>query len=146
MTNAPNRRPPCRCQPDGLRVILNESGIAPEKLYFPTVAYSRNKEWESIFDRLIELREKDGIPLGLMIQVDTLCHKIPNFMEKGGRCYRTGEHQPGQSGGGEKAPEQNHRISLLAWKEQGILTIAGYILGFPADTPKTIRRDIANPG
>jgi hypothetical protein len=80
-----------------------------------------------------------------MIQVDTLCRKIPNFMEKGetGRCYRTGEHQPGQSGGGEKAPEQNHRISLLAWKEQGILTIAGYILGFPADTPKTIRRDIA---
>jgi hypothetical protein len=47
------------------------------------VACSRNKEWESIFDRLIELREKDGIPLGLMIQVDTLCHKIPNFIEKG---------------------------------------------------------------
>jgi hypothetical protein len=63
VTNAPNRRPPCRCQPDGLRVILNESGIAPEKLYFPTVAYSRNKEWESIFDRLIELREKNGTRL-----------------------------------------------------------------------------------
>jgi hypothetical protein len=32
---------------------------------------------------------------------------------------------------------------LLAWKKQGILTIAGYILGFPADTPETIKRDIA---
>jgi hypothetical protein len=32
---------------------------------------------------------------------------------------------------------------LLAWKEQGIMTLAGYILGFPADTPETIRRDIA---
>ncbi len=32
---------------------------------------------------------------------------------------------------------------LLAWKAQGIITIAGYILGFPADTPQTIRRDIA---
>jgi hypothetical protein len=32
---------------------------------------------------------------------------------------------------------------LLAWKEQGIITIAGYILGFPADTPDSIRRDIA---
>ena len=31
---------------------------------------------------------------------------------------------------------------LLAWKEQGILTLAGYILGFPADTPASIRRDI----
>ncbi len=32
---------------------------------------------------------------------------------------------------------------LLAWKAQGIITLAGYILGFPADTPQTIRRDIA---
>ena len=54
------------------------------------MAYSRNKEWESIFDRLIELREKDGVPLGLMIQVDTLCHKIPNFMEKAKRAGVTG--------------------------------------------------------
>jgi hypothetical protein len=31
---------------------------------------------------------------------------------------------------------------LLAWKAQGIFTLAGYILGFPADTPASIRRDI----
>src|SRR5258705_9531461 len=36
-----------------------------------------------------------------------------------------------------------YRKMLLAWKKQGIMTIAGYILGFPADTPETIRRDIA---
>ena len=38
--------------------------------------------------------------------------------------------------------ELNSLYQLLAWKQQGILTIAGYILGFPADTPETIRRDI----
>jgi hypothetical protein len=32
---------------------------------------------------------------------------------------------------------------LLAWRAQGIMTLAGYILGFPGDTPETIRRDIA---
>jgi hypothetical protein len=32
---------------------------------------------------------------------------------------------------------------LLAWKARGIITLAGYILGFPTDTPETIRRDIA---
>jgi hypothetical protein len=32
---------------------------------------------------------------------------------------------------------------LRAWKAQGIITLAGYILGFPSDTPATIRRDIA---
>src|SRR5213595_2830306 len=48
--------------------------------------FARNKEWEAIFDRLISLREKDGLPLGLMIQVDTLCHKIPRFIEKAKRA------------------------------------------------------------
>ena len=32
---------------------------------------------------------------------------------------------------------------LLAWKAQGMMTLAGYILGFPGDTPQSIRRDIA---
>ena len=36
-----------------------------------------------------------------------------------------------------------YRKMLLAWKAEGVMTIAGYILGFPADTPETIRRDIA---
>ena len=35
-----------------------------------------------------------------------------------------------------------YRRMLLAWKAEGIITLAGYILGFPADTPETIRRDI----
>src|SRR6185437_10470529 len=36
-----------------------------------------------------------------------------------------------------------YRKMLLAWKAQGIITLAGYILGFPSDTPTMIRRDIA---
>jgi hypothetical protein len=31
---------------------------------------------------------------------------------------------------------------LLAWKASGIMTFAGYILGFPNDTPDSISRDI----
>ena len=31
-----------------------------------------------------------------------------------------------------------YRKMLLAWKAQGIITLAGYILGFPADTPDSI--------
>ena len=37
---------------------------------------ARNKDWEPIFDRIIEMRERDGMNIRLMIQVDTLCHKI----------------------------------------------------------------------
>ncbi len=36
-----------------------------------------------------------------------------------------------------------YRDMLLAWKRAGCFTYAGYILGFPNDTPETIRRDIA---
>jgi hypothetical protein len=41
------------------------------KFFITDDNFAHNKAWESIFDRLIELRERDGIPLGLMIQVDT---------------------------------------------------------------------------
>ena len=41
---------------------------------------------------------------------------------------------------------QNHvdeyRTMLQAWRSRGVLTQAGYILGFPADTPESIERDI----
>jgi Radical SAM superfamily len=121
------------------------------KFFITDDNFARNKEWESTFDRLIELRERDGIPLGLMIQVDTLCHKIPNFMEK---ARRAGVNKvfigleninPDNLAAAKKRQNKitEYRKMLLAWKRQGILTIAGYILGFPADTPETIRRDIA---
>jgi hypothetical protein len=121
------------------------------KFFITDDNFARNKEWESTFDRLIELREKDGIPLGLMIQVDTLCHKIPNFMEKAKRAGVTKVFigleniNPDNLAAAKKRQNKitEYRKMLLAWKKQGILTIAGYILGFPADTPETIKRDIA---
>jgi hypothetical protein len=35
-----------------------------------------------------------------------------------------------------------YRRMLLAWKRARVITYAGYILGFPADTPESIREDI----
>ena len=121
------------------------------KFFITDDNFARNKEWEAIFDRLIELREKDGIPLGLMIQVDTLCHKIQNFVEKAKRAGVTrvfiGLENINPDNLATAKKHQNkiteYRKMLLAWKAQGIITLAGYILGFPSDTPETIRRDIA---
>src|SRR6516165_9366051 len=47
---------------------------------------ARNKDWEAIFDRIIALRERENMNIRLMVQVDTLCHKIPNFIEKAARA------------------------------------------------------------
>jgi len=113
--------------------------------------FARNRGWEAIFDRLIALREKEGHALGLMIQVDTLCHKIPKFVEKAKlagvtRVFIGLENiNPVNLAASKKRQNKitEYRKMLLAWKAQGIMTLAGYILGFPADTPETIRRDIA---
>lgn len=121
------------------------------KFFITDDNFARNKEWESIFDRLIELREVHRIPLGLMIQVDTLCHKIPNFIEKAHRAGVTRVFiglenvNPDNLAAAKKRQNKitEYRAMLLAWKAKGIITLAGYILGFPADTPETIRRDIA---
>ncbi|MBR0696246.1 radical SAM protein [Bradyrhizobium lablabi] len=113
--------------------------------------FTRNKNWEAILDRLVWLREAQGIPLGLMIQVDTLCHKVPNFIEK---CKRAGVTRvfigleninPDNLLNAKKRQNKitEYRKMLLAWKDQGIITFAGYILGFPGDTPHSIRKDIA---
>ena len=120
------------------------------KFFITDDNFARNRAWEAIFDRLIALR-KEGIPLGLMIQVDTLCHRITNFVEKAKHAGVTrvfiGLENVNPDNLAAAKKKQNkiteYRKMLLAWKEQGIITLAGYILGFPADTPESIRRDIA---
>jgi radical SAM superfamily enzyme YgiQ (UPF0313 family) len=137
--------------PDDIEKIVRENWQVGISLFFMTDDnFARNREWEPILDRLIKLREVDKIPLGLMIQVDTLCHKIPNFMEK---CKRAGVTRvfigleninPENLTAAEKPQNKitEYRRMLLAWKAQGIFTYAGYILGLPADTAESIRRDI----
>jgi len=149
--NVQGRKSRFRSADDIERLVRLNWAQGIRKFFITDDNFARNREWESIFDRLIELRERDGIPLGLMIQVDTLCHKIPNFVEK---AKRAGVNKvfigleninPDNLATAKKRQNKitEYRKMLLAWKKQGILTIAGYILGFPADTPETIKRDIA---
>jgi hypothetical protein len=87
----------------------------------------------------------------LMIQVDTLCHKIPNFIDKAARAgtnrVLVGLESVNAANLLAAKKRQNklteYRAMLLAWKNAGAITTAGYILGFPFDTPESIREDIA---
>lgn len=111
---------------------------------------ARHKDWEAIFDRIIELRERDGLKVKLMVQVDTLCHKIPRFIEKAARAgtnrVLVGMESINAANLLAAKKRQNkiteYRKMLLAWKNAGAITTAGYILGFPFDTPESIREDI----
>ncbi len=112
--------------------------------------FARNKGWEAILDRMIQLREVEGFRLSLIIQVDTMCHKIPRFIEK---AVRAGCHNiflglesinPESLAGTKKRQNKiaEYRRMLQAWKSHGCTTAAGYILGFPTDTPASIAHDI----
>ena len=112
--------------------------------------FARNKDWERILDRLIHLREAEKLDIGFIIQVDTLCHKLPNFIEK---CARAGVRRvfigleninPDNLLGAKKRQNKitEYREMLLAWKAARVVTYAGYILGFPNDTPASIAHDI----
>jgi radical SAM superfamily enzyme YgiQ (UPF0313 family) len=112
--------------------------------------FARNRNWEPILDRLIELREREKFKIRLILQVDTLCHRIPGFIEKAARAGCNAvfiglENINPESLMGTKKRQNKiweYREMLLAWRRQKVMTYAGYILGFPTDTPETIARDI----
>jgi radical SAM superfamily enzyme YgiQ (UPF0313 family) len=112
--------------------------------------FARNKDWEEILDRLIHLRRVENLNISFIIQVDTLCHKLPNFVEK---CARAGVRRvfigleninPSNLLGAKKRQNKitEYRTMLLAWKKERVITYAGYILGFPNDTVESILHDI----
>ena len=112
--------------------------------------FARNRDWEVFFDRLIELRNGEFPKIGFTIQVDTLCHKIPNFIEKataaGVRRVFIGLENINPDNLIAAKKRQNkiteYREMLQKWREHGAITYAGYILGFPGDTKESIVRDI----
>ena len=113
--------------------------------------FARNRNWEAIFDRLIEMREKEGLNLQFLIQVDTLCHRIPNFVAKAARagCARVfiGLENINPDNLLSVKKKQNrvyeYRQLFLEWRKHKVITYAGYIIGFPNDTPERVARDIA---
>jgi radical SAM superfamily enzyme YgiQ (UPF0313 family) len=112
--------------------------------------FARNKGWEAILDRIIELREKEGMRVRLLMQVDTLAHRTPGFIDKAARagCKKVfiglENINPEALLGAKKRQNKvsEYRRMLQAWKNAGVLTYAGYIIGFPPDTPQSIARDI----
>jgi hypothetical protein len=148
--NVQGRKSRYRSADDVERLVRLNWTQGIHKFFITDDNFARNRNWEAILDRLIRLREQDGIPLGLMIQVDTLCHKIPNFVKKAKRAGVTRVFigleniNPDNLAAANKRQNKitEYRKMLLAWKAEGIMTLAGYILGFPADTPASIRRDI----
>ncbi len=137
--------------PDDVERIVRENYAQGIKRFFITDDnFARNRDWEALFDRLIELRNGEFPKIGFTIQVDTLCHKIPNFIEKaaqaGVRRVFIGLENINPDNLIAAKKRQNkiteYREMLQKWRNHGAITYAGYILGFPNDTKESILRDI----
>lgn len=137
--------------PDDLEAIIRENYAQNIKRFFITDDnFARNRNWEAFFDRLIALREDGRMKVKFTIQVDTLCHQIPNFIEKAKRAgvsrvfIGLENINPDSLLGAKKRQNKitDYRAMLQAWKRLGVITYAGYIIGFPNDTKETIKRDI----
>ncbi len=149
--NVQGRKSRYRSADDIERLIRTNAAQGVRTFFITDDDFARNKNWEAILDRIIELRQEHGFKLHLILQVDTLCHKIPRFVEKAARAGCTKVFiglesiNPASLKGASKGQNQitEYRAMLQAWRSVGVLTFAGYILGFPADTPESIARDIA---
>ena len=147
--NVQGRKSRHRTAEDVERLVRTNAGEGISNFFITDDNFARNANWEEIFDRLIQLRES-GIQITLVIQVDTQSHRIPRFIEKAGQAGVTRAFigmeniNPDALKAARKGQNRitDYRAMLQAWHRAGVLTYAGYILGFPADTPETIRRDI----
>ena len=148
--NVQGRKSRRRSPQDVERIVRANVAQGLHSFFITDDNFARNTDWEPILDRLIHLREVEKLRLSCIIQVDTLCHRLPRFVEKAARAgvkrvfIGLENINPQNLIAAKKRQNRitEYREMLLAWKQAGVLTYCGYILGFPNDTPESILRDI----
>ncbi len=118
--------------------------------FFTDDNFSRNKNWEKIFDALIELREQENIPINFMMQVDVLSYRIKNFVRKAAAAGCTqvfvGMESLNEKNLKAEGKTQNevsdYKNLIAAYHNACIATHAGYIIGFPFDTHDSVLQDV----
>ncbi len=148
--NVQGRKSRFRSPDDVERIVRQNVEVGTDRFFITDDNFARNKDWSVLFDRLIRLREEERIHIDLMIQVDTLCHKIPGFIEKAVRAgvnkVFVGLENINPANLLEAKKGQNkiteYRAMLQEWHTRGVFIYAGYIVGFANDTRQSILRDV----
>jgi hypothetical protein len=148
--NVQGRKSRFRSADDLEAIVRANAAQGVDRFFLTDDNFARNRNWEAFCDRLIALKDQ-GFPVRLIIQVDTLAHEIPNFIDK---CVAAGadqifiglENVNADSLEGAKKRQnrvEDYRAMFLAWKRHPIFITCGYIIGFPNDTYDSVQRDIA---
>ncbi len=151
--NVQGRKSRYRTGDDIERLLREHLDNGVTRFFITDDDFARNRHWEEILDRIIELREREDVPFTFLIQVDALAYLIPNFIEK---CRRAGclrvfigleTINPGNLVHAKKRQNKigEYRRMLQAWRAAGVITFCGYILGFPEDTAESIAQRHRDP-
>ena len=149
--NVQGRKSRHRSADDVERLLRQHLAQGVYRFFITDDDFARNRNWEAILDRIIAMREQEGIYFRFIMQVDAAAHRIPNFIEKSRRagCLRVfiGLETISPDNLLHAKKRQNkvadYRPMFQAWRAAGIMTFCGYILGFPGDSVESIERDIA---
>ncbi|EIC22371.1 B12-binding domain-containing radical SAM protein [Thiorhodovibrio frisius] len=144
--NVQGRKSRHRGADDVERIILSNLSQGVDRFFITDDNFARNRNWEAILDRLIALRQQRHF--NLFIQVDTMCHRIPRFIDKaaaaGVKRVFIGLENIDEENLQAINKKQNrlaeYRATFLAWKTARVFTLAGYIVGLPMDTPESVIR------
>ena len=148
--NVQGRKSRRRSADDVERIVRTNLAQGINRFFITDDNFARNADWEKILDRLILMREGEKLNIKFILQVDTMCHRLPHFIEKAGRAgvarvfigLESIDPDSLLSAGKKQNKIAEYRKMLLAWKHARVTVFAGYILGFPNDTPESILRDI----
>ena len=124
---------------------------ASRRFFITDDNFARNKDWEAIFDRLIAAARAARASTSASSSRSTRCATRSRTSSR--RRARAGVTRvfigleninPDNLLAAKKRQNKitEYRKMLLAWKRAGVITYAGYILGFPDDTRESIQRDI----
>ena len=155
IVNVQGRRMRCRSAGQILRQIrenyfLNGKRVGVRHYFFTDDNFGRNPEWEAIFDGLIELRERHGMAIDFMMQVDVLAPRIPRFVDKAARAgcvqvfigMETIRADNLEAGGKRQNKAADYREMVADWHRVGVVCHVGYIIGFPYDTYERVMEDV----
>jgi radical SAM superfamily enzyme YgiQ (UPF0313 family) len=148
--NVHGQKPRLRTTDDVEQIVRRNLAQGINRFFITDDNFARNQGWESIFDRLIEMRDQERLNLKFVIQVDTMCHRIPHFIEKAARAgvarvfigLESIRQENLMSANKPQNKIDEYRQMLLDWKQAGVTVFAGYIIGFPGDTPESVLLDV----
>src|ERR1035441_5778234 len=84
--NVQGRKSRRRTADDVEQIVRQNLAQGIRRFFITDDNFARNTDWESIFDRIIAMREQEKLDIKFVIQVDTMCHRIRGFIEKAGRA------------------------------------------------------------